>query len=627
MRVMRACRAIRKVWAVLALAAAVNAANYYLDSVDGDDNAEGGSPGTAWKTLRNIDGKTLSPGDSVLFARGGAWSGKLTLKGSGTGERPVYVGAYGDGPGNPVLDAGGAEATLYLPDVDYFTVEGLTITNKGTTKDRYASGISLFSSNDRVSEGIVIRNNEVRDITTSGALPWRASCSAIYYNTSGTQSRFRNMLIEDNDIHHVKGRAITGFQGVKNWENPTYMNDSLVIRRNRIYWTGADAIRPVAWKNVIVERNAVVGCGQMSANDGDIGCIAACFPQQCINSVWQHNEISYTWSTRTKEADEDSEAFDVDWGVAGTHTFQYNYTHHNGAGFMLFMGSIMLNQKDKLGPLTAVIVRYNVSVEDGLRDYTRNRTFEVHGFNGNTMNTLIYNNTFYNSDEIYMHWRSGDDYRGITFLNNLFVSPSGTYSAFETVSYDNNWYAGHFPAERDGNAKTGDPLLVNPGSADSGMAGADAYRLQENSGARGAGAIVQNNGGRDFWGNPLPAGGPPDIGAHQFTKGEPTPAGTVPHRDHGYSPRIAIRLSGRNGLAVSVTALAGGETLPISLTLVDLTGPVIGRPRRVNVAPGVNMIRIGDQGEPAPYVALVGVAGSPRLSSLVVRQSSNRSPR
>lgn len=70
---------------------------YHLDSVRGDDAADGLSPETAWRTLEKLDAVKLQGGDRVLFARGGVWRGKVRLQ-SGAPERRTYYGPYGEGP-------------------------------------------------------------------------------------------------------------------------------------------------------------------------------------------------------------------------------------------------------------------------------------------------------------------------------------------------------------------------------------------------------------------------------------------------------------------------------------------------------------------------------------------------
>jgi len=57
-------------------------------------------------------------------------------------------------------------------------------------------------------------------------------------------------------------------------------------------------------------------------------------------------------------------------------------------------------------------------------------------------------------------------------------------------------------------------LLVKPGGGGAGRETLDAYKLAAGSPCIGAGAIITDNGGRDFWGTPVAAGAKPDIGAH-----------------------------------------------------------------------------------------------------------------
>ncbi len=69
---------------------AVNGKNYYI-SADGDDNADGLSPETAWKTLQRASDFSLSEGDAVLLRRGDTWYEGITAQ-SG-----VIYSAYGKG--------------------------------------------------------------------------------------------------------------------------------------------------------------------------------------------------------------------------------------------------------------------------------------------------------------------------------------------------------------------------------------------------------------------------------------------------------------------------------------------------------------------------------------------------
>jgi hypothetical protein len=67
----------------------------------------------------------------------------------------------------------------------------------------------------------------------------------------------------------------------------------------------------------------------------------------------------------------------------------------------------------------------------------------------------------------------------------------------------------------DPKALTADPMLVSPGSGRFGFDSLAGYKLKDGSPCIGAGIPIQGNGGRDFWGNKVPEGAPPDVGAEQ----------------------------------------------------------------------------------------------------------------
>ena len=77
------------------------AATWHVDSVAGDDAADGSSPATAWRTLDRVNKATIAPGDRVLFKRGGLWRGTLRPV-SGEPGKPVVYSWYGTGA-KPIL--------------------------------------------------------------------------------------------------------------------------------------------------------------------------------------------------------------------------------------------------------------------------------------------------------------------------------------------------------------------------------------------------------------------------------------------------------------------------------------------------------------------------------------------
>ena len=66
---------------------------YYISN-DGDDNADGKTPQTAWKTLSKLQSEfvdTIQSGDCVLFNRGDEFRGNITIS-----KNNILLGSYGD---------------------------------------------------------------------------------------------------------------------------------------------------------------------------------------------------------------------------------------------------------------------------------------------------------------------------------------------------------------------------------------------------------------------------------------------------------------------------------------------------------------------------------------------------
>lgn len=74
-----------------------DANHYYLDCSGGDDDNDGSTPDSAWRSLARVRQALLEPGDYLLLKRGCSWNGTLRLPWSGTPDRPIRVGAYGNG--------------------------------------------------------------------------------------------------------------------------------------------------------------------------------------------------------------------------------------------------------------------------------------------------------------------------------------------------------------------------------------------------------------------------------------------------------------------------------------------------------------------------------------------------
>lgn len=79
------------------------ATDYYISN-SGNDNSNGTTPGTAWRTIERLNASfsLLQPGDNILFKRGEQFIGTIRVTASGRQGQPISFGAYGTGS-DPVI--------------------------------------------------------------------------------------------------------------------------------------------------------------------------------------------------------------------------------------------------------------------------------------------------------------------------------------------------------------------------------------------------------------------------------------------------------------------------------------------------------------------------------------------
>ena len=132
----------------------VTGTKYYV-SPDGNDDADGKSPETAWKTLDKVNGFEFADGDGVFFERGGLWRGSITMK-----SRMTY-GAYGEGEkpklyGSPV---NGADASMWE------LAEGTT--DIWRFKEKFSSDIGnvIFNDGENFSRKLIPNHTGMKYVT------------------------------------------------------------------------------------------------------------------------------------------------------------------------------------------------------------------------------------------------------------------------------------------------------------------------------------------------------------------------------------------------------------------------------------------------------------------------------
>jgi hypothetical protein len=129
-------------------------------------------------------------------------------------------------------------------------------------------------------------------------------------------------------------------------------------------------------------------------------------------------------------------------------------------------------------------------------------------WNGWSDGTYFYNNIFYATSPA-------------QFSHGVSRAPDGAYTtapgfgSSENNVFDSNLYYGVKAPAGDAHALAADPKLVDPGRAGLGLLSLDGYHLQPASPAQASGKFIENNGGRDFWGESVPSCNKTDRGALQ----------------------------------------------------------------------------------------------------------------
>jgi hypothetical protein len=495
-----------------AVPAAATGTTVYLDC-----SAAANGTGTLASPLDSLaaaNARVFGPGDRLLLKRGTTCTGTLAPHGSGSPGDPVVLAPYGAGTARPVVagDPSGSEkAAVHLLDVEQWEIHGLEITfpdTAATRKERNGLLVEIADLPDGVGSHYLVDDVFVHDVD-GDATKWS---NGIQFRVSGstTPTAFDDVVVQNSRIASVDREGLTtrstwmcrpvygsgdGCGSTVNWRPST----RVVFRGNTVSDTGGDGIVVRAADHALVEHNTAYDIAMRP-----MGSNAGIWTIDSDATTVQFNDVH---GVRRLSDNNDGMAFDSDFGNNGS-LFQDNYSHDNEGGFMLFCGACGAGSSS-----TGTVVRYNLSVGD------RSRWLFAVG----ERNARMDNNTVYlpaGSTTPIVQQGSGSS---VTAMNgNLFDNlGTGGYGGFGGSSYrpgDFTWTAnvfhGNHPANEpaDPQKTTADPLLANPGGTSP-----QDYRLGAASPARATGAVVPGNGGRDFFGAPVPAVCRPDAGFHQAT--------------------------------------------------------------------------------------------------------------
>ncbi|BBH22310.1 hypothetical protein Back11_36550 [Paenibacillus baekrokdamisoli] len=489
--------------------------DYFVDSVTGSDSNDGKSQSTAWKTFSNVNNTTFAAGDRILLKKGGVWNERLFPKGAGTNAEPITITSYGSGS-RPIINGGGmAGGAVYLRNPSNWIIQNLEVTNYAAERGNiYREGIMVENANGGTLSNIQILDNYVHDVSSSFRYPTGSGAEggphafggiSVYVGGTTATDKFDNVLIQGNTVERIGRTGIVVWD--QRWNGTDYASTNVKIRQNYVKQADSDGILTFGADGALIEHNVAEGGGNYS-EPGQFNGSAAIWPTRGKNNVVQFNE-----SFNTNKPEGDGQGFNLDIDSTDS-VVQYNYSHNNKGGFILFVDA-RLSPGVLVGSSNSV-VRYNISQND------LTHTFNFAG--GVTPGTQIYNNTVYigtgqNTKIIDHEWNDAGDLNApYSFKNNIVYNlGTGGYNLPGVNGvFDHNLLYGNHPLNEpiDANKITANPQLVYQGGGSTGWNTTDGYKLRAGSPALGSGTVIANNGGLDYWGNPVSLTEAPNIGAY-----------------------------------------------------------------------------------------------------------------
>ncbi len=539
---------------------------YYIDFISGNDAASG-TIASPWKNISKINSLTFLPGTQIYLKAGCSWTGQqLKFNGSGTAGNSIVIDKYGAGA-KPILAGNGliGQGVVYLYNQSYIEINNLEVTNSpnGPVDGDYFVGLFQNGNNplgaDRrgvmvaidnygTSNHIYLKNLDVHHVkgqlgsgstTVNGAIPKRTG--GIYFTVLGiteqtnSNSRFNDVLVDNCSIAYCENIGISldnewnvyypgGQNSVipadvteyNNWYARRFSN--IKVSNNVIHHIGKNAmIIRCTDETGLIEYNT---CYETAL--GTTG--NTMFTARAKGTIFQFNEGSFNRSTtqNVEPGNIDGCMYDPDFGSVGI-IFQYSYSHDNSEGIYWGCNTRGANNNTTGIPDPGDVgctLRYCISQND---------KGSLVFFNYSSAGNEIYNNIFYTSAGIsgnIIHENSNNNHT-YNYFNNIIYNLSttqnysfGSGTGIQTRTISNNVFFGQHPT----GASTGEPsdpfkiilnpLFVNPGSGTLGLNSLNGYRLNVGSPVLANGAVISNNGGRDYFGNIVP-NTPPNRGAYE----------------------------------------------------------------------------------------------------------------
>ncbi|CAN5795257.1 hypothetical protein BH20ACT7_BH20ACT7_09530 [soil metagenome] len=485
--------------------------------VDCGGEATGRGTATApWNSLADVNRRSFGPGDRILLRRGTRCAGRLLPRGSGAAGAPIVIDAYGTGP-RPVIAAGGRRSAVTLRNQHHVEIRNLETV-----------GGNPYGIRIRGNAATTLRHFRISNVYSHGVGGVAATKSSGLIHVAaewGGPTVIDDVVIDGavaKDTDQWGGIHVSCAGGVK----PAGNAGDIVIRNSTAAFTGGDGITIYACDNGLIEHSVAHDVGRAATTQA--GTPNAIWTWACRNCTVQHNE-GYNVSSPGR----DGGVYDIDWGNTN-NTVQYNYGHDADGYCVAIFGAEGLTTVNS-------VVRYNVCENNG-QDASLAFQGDVYlatWRGGRIDGVKIYNNTFVwspvrNEPVLRNRGTTLSGSRPRVFANNIvhssvrkLVSTDATLSLnhnlyWSTADRAPSWgYGGAtwstFAGYRDGSRQDADGRFAQPRLSEQLRADGGPGRAVTLPGspAHDAGRVISGMGGRDVFGNAVPQGKAPDIGAYE----------------------------------------------------------------------------------------------------------------
>ncbi len=406
-----------------------NGKTYYIDP-NGDDNADGLTPQTAWRTLSNLGNKYFSAGEGVLFKRGGYWNGTATppFQGArqGTAADPIVFSAYGAGP-RPILD-------FTLTQTPVWTAVGNGVYSTPLTFPASRRLRRMYVDGEEVLDATSLDELESR----AGYMYWHDVDSALLYiqfNPSGKEIKYsttmsfisfgsgsRHIIVSNLDVRGAK------------YSLSFPQTENVTIKNNNLGEGGHIGISITGKNHVII--NNILDSKRPKFDYADSSSTAH-GPHEAIAMKGENSNATVSYNTIRNWAHSSmASGGAVNTGLKFHHNYIDGSNLTYGTKFELFSGTADVEvwnnyfyktTRQQIGGKN-IHIHHNIfdsMANTPVKSYNTGQAIGVTDFGEENSGSVIENNVFINSDGAAIVFSARGNYMGSHIIRNNIMYNNG----------------------------------------------------------------------------------------------------------------------------------------------------------------------------------------------------------